>query len=96
MATGRELEKIFTGRRLEKVPMTHPIFHTVHDIKKLTSHEKPAKLEGITVGGKIVLIYSADGLNDARSMHGCCCCGGSELTNSDKVNANILAYALLQ
>jgi hypothetical protein len=29
-------------------------------------------------------------------MHGCCCCGGNEIRNSQKVNANILAYALLQ
>ena len=27
---------------------------------------------------------------------GCCCCGGNEIKNSQKVNANILVYALLQ
>jgi len=43
-----------------------------------------------------VLIYSPDGLNDTGTMHGCCCCGGNEIKNSQKVNANILAYALLQ
>jgi hypothetical protein len=29
-------------------------------------------------------------------MHGWLCCGGNEIVNSQKVNANILAYALLQ
>jgi hypothetical protein len=53
-------------------------------------------LFGLTIGGKIVLIYSPDGLNDTATMHGCCCCGGNEIKNSQKVNANILVYALLQ
>jgi hypothetical protein len=92
----REIKKAMPERKLEAVPLEHPIFHTVYDIKDLATHGDPAKLEGMTIGGKIVLIYSPDGLNDTRTMHGCCCCGGNEINNSQKVNANILAYALLQ
>ena len=93
----REIETIFPDRKLTEVPMTHPIFRTVFDVDRLDmSHGGEAKLQGLTVGGKIVLIYSADGLNDTATMHGCCCCGGNEIKDSQKVNANILAYALLQ
>jgi len=92
-----EIETIFPDRKLAEVPMTHPIFRTVFDISRLDmSHGGEAKLLGLTIGGKIVLIYSPDGLNDTGTMHGCCCCGGNEIKNSQKVNANILAYALLQ
>ena len=77
--------------------MDHPIFRTVYDVQRLdTSHGGDAKLMGLTIDGKIVVIYSPDGLNDTATMNGCCCCGGNEITNSQKVNANILAYALLQ
>ncbi len=92
----REIKVIFPERDLAVVPMTHEIFHTVYDIKDLDTKGAEAKLEGLTIGGKIVLIYSSDGLNDSYSLHGCCCCGGNEIHNSQKVNANILAYALLQ
>jgi hypothetical protein len=93
----REIEAIFPDRKLAEVPMTHPIFRTVFDVQRLDmSHGGEAKLLGLTIGGKIVLIFSADGLNDTATMHGCCCCGGNEIRNSQKVNANILAYALLQ
>jgi hypothetical protein len=92
-----EIETIFPDRKLAEVPMSHPIFRTVFDVDRLDmNHGGEAKLLGLTIGGKIVLIYSADGLNDTATMHGCCCCGGNEIRNSQKMNANILAYALLQ
>ena len=52
-------------------------------------------LRGITLNGKIVLLYSPDGLNDSSNAEGCCCCGGNEIQNAMEINANILAYALL-
>jgi hypothetical protein len=92
-----EIEAIFPDRKLAGVPMDHPIFRTVFNVDRLDmSHGGDAKLLGLTIAGKIVLIYSQDGLNDTGTMHGCCCCGGNEIKNSQKVNANILAYALLQ
>jgi hypothetical protein len=92
-----EIEAIFPGQKLAEVPLDHPVFRTIFEVPRLDmSHGGEAKLYGLTLGGKIVLIYSPDGLNDTGTMHGCCCCGGNEIKNSQKVNANILAYALLQ
>lgn len=93
----REIEALFPDRKLEDVAMSHPIFSTIFDVPKLDlSHGGEAQLRGLTLGGKIVLIFSSDGLNDTGTMHGCCCCGGNEIKNSQKMNANILTYALLQ
>jgi hypothetical protein len=93
----REIEAVFPDRKLSEVSMDHPIFRTVYDVKRLDmSHGGEAKLLGLTLGGKISLIVSTDGLNDTGTMHGCCCCGGNEIKNAQKVNGNILAYALLQ
>jgi hypothetical protein len=91
-----EMQAIFPDRKLADVPMDHPIFRTVFDVPRLDTKHEDARLLGLTIGGKIVLIYSPDGLNDTTTMHGCCCCGGNEIKNSQKVNANILVYALLQ
>jgi hypothetical protein len=93
----REIETLFPDRKLEDVPLTHAIFSTIYDVPRLDlSHGGEAHLRGLSLGGKIVLIFSSDGLNDTGTMHGCCCCGGNEIKNSQKVNANILTYALLQ
>jgi uncharacterized protein DUF4159 len=91
-----EIQTIFPERKLEEVALSHPIFRTIFEIPRLDTKAEDAKLFGLTIGGKIVLIYSPDGLNDTGTMHGCCCCGGNEIHNSQKVNANILVYALLQ
>ncbi len=92
----RELGLIFPDLPLTQLSFEHPVFHTVFDIddiKTQTGTFKP--LEGLTLDGRLALIYSADGLNDTGHVEGCCCCGENEILNSDAFNLNILAYALL-
>jgi len=91
-----EIAAIFPDLQLKPLPMDHEIFNTLHEIADLKTKGEEAKLEGLEIGGKIVLVYSSDGLNDTSTMHGCCCCGGNEIKNAQQVNANILVYALLQ
>jgi len=76
----------------------HPIFHTVYDVtssKYKSGSQKLPVLKGLEVDGKIVLIWSPDGLNDtANAGPNCCCCGGNEVKSAKLLNVNILAYAL--
>ena len=93
----REMQTVFGERKLTELTLAHPIFRTVYEVPRLDmAHGGEGKLSGLNMGGKTVVIYSQDGLNDTGTMHGCCCCGGNEIKNAQKVNANILAYALLQ
>jgi len=90
-----EMAKVFPEQPLAALGMSHPVFHTVYDIAQLTAkHGTPRPLEGVTVNGRLGVIYSQDGLNDTAHTQGCCCCGGNEITNAVQVNVNILAYAL--
>ncbi|MBU1693865.1 MAG: DUF4159 domain-containing protein [Verrucomicrobia bacterium] len=93
----REMKTLFGDNDLKKIEMEHPIFRTVHAIKdlKLQHPTAEARLEGIEVDGKLVVVYSPHGLNDTGHTEGCCCCGGNEIVNSLQVNVNILVYALL-
>ncbi len=91
-----EMKLVFPDHGLEKIETGHPLFSTVHDISRLETKEADAHLEGIDIGGKIVVVYSPDGLNDTGTMYGCCCCSGNEIKDSRKINANIIVYALLQ
>ncbi|HJT34810.1 MAG TPA: DUF4159 domain-containing protein [Pirellulales bacterium] len=90
-----EMAKIFPDASLVAIGMDHPVFHTAHDVSELKAkHGRPKPLEGVTLGGRLGVIYSQDGLNDTQHTQGCCCCGGNEIINSAEVNINILAYAL--
>ena len=90
-----EMAQVFPDHALEALKMDHPVFHTVYDINEINgSHGKVRPLEGISLGGRLGVLYSVDGLNDTSHTQGCCCCGGNEITNCIQVNVNILAYAL--
>jgi hypothetical protein len=91
-----EMATIFSDHPLTAIPMSHPMFHTVYDVKELQGSHGPVRpLEGITLNDRLGIIYSVDGLNDTAHTQGCCCCGGNEITNDAQINVNILAYALL-
>ncbi len=81
---------------LEKIAPAHAIFNTVKAIDKLKLSHGGAepRLEGIGHDGKLVAVYSSQGLNDTAHTVGCCCCGGNEIVNALDVNVNILVYAL--
>ncbi len=93
----REVRSIFGNDALKDIPADHEIFRTIFTIKdmKLSHSGPPPVLRGITQNGKIVVVFSAEGLNDSSHAENCCCCGGNEIQNSMEINANILAYALL-
>ncbi|MHC4398164.1 MAG: DUF4159 domain-containing protein [Planctomycetota bacterium] len=91
----REMATVFARHPLEPIDMSHPMFHTVFDIKRLEAkHGTPRPLVGISIGGRLGVVYSQDGLNDTGHTKGCCCCGGNELVNAVDINVNILAYAM--
>lgn len=92
----REMAALFEEQNLEPLGMDHPVFHTVYDITELhAKHGTPKPLEGISLDGRLAVLYSQDGLNDTAHTQGCCCCGGNEITNAVQVNVNILAYTLV-
>jgi hypothetical protein len=91
----REMTTIFGDKKLSKIGMEHPVFHTVYDIETVTTKHGAVKpLEGISFEGRLGVLYSQDGLNDTAHTTGCCCCGGNEITNCIQINVNILAYCL--
>jgi hypothetical protein len=93
----REIEAVFPEQKLEIIPMTHPIFSMITNVPTLTLSKSSGKpmLRGLTIDGRLALVFSPDGLNDTRNTKGCCCCGGNEISQSEAMNVNLLMYALL-
>lgn len=92
-----QIARVLPGVALEELDMSHPIFHTVYDITELKTKKPAVKavLKALILDGRVVLVYSPDGLNDTGNAGGsCCCCGGNEVLNARQVNVNLLAYAL--
>ncbi|MCA9149777.1 MAG: DUF4159 domain-containing protein [Planctomycetales bacterium] len=92
-----ELSRVFPDVMLTQLDISHPIFHTLYDIPNLDLGKSrgQAHLEGLELDGKIVLVFSSDGLNDSGKVSDdCCCCGGNEVKNARLVNCNLLTYTL--
>jgi hypothetical protein len=95
-ALRKELKLIFPEYSLVKIPLSHPIFSVVNRIAQLTDKQgKTASIEGLEINGRLVMVYSKDGLNDVSNAKGCCCCGGNMIMESILVNVNVLTYSLL-
>jgi hypothetical protein len=98
----QEIKKIFPDVKMQKLTLEHPIFHTIFEIKAITlKNGGTTQLEGLELDGKIVVIYSPEGLNDTANAgkkpdgtSTCCCCGGNEIKNSQDINVNIFTYAV--
>jgi len=91
-----EMNTVFPDIQFVIIPMDHAIFRTVYQVDAVKlKRSAPARLEGLIINGRIVLVYSAEGLNDTSSVKGCCCCGGNEVSNSHEINVNIFTYAVM-
>lgn len=92
-----ELKICFPDIPLQRVPMTHTIFSIVYNIPRLTLKHggETTQVEALTINGRVALVYSREGLNDAMHAKGCCCCGGDQINEGEKVNVNLITYALL-
>jgi hypothetical protein len=95
-----EFARLFPGKQMQPLKLDHPLFRIVYKIDSLATthgHSGPggATLEAYSLKGRIVLIFSSDGLNDTAHAENCCCCGGDEIDRAEFINVNVLAYALL-
>lgn len=92
------LAEAFPDAQTVKLDVDHPVFHSVYDITRSnykSGGPRLPHLEALQIDGRVVMIWSPDGLNDtANAGPECCCCGGNEVKSARKLNVNILAYAL--
>jgi len=90
--------QVFPTHEMVTLDADHPIFHTVYDIrtsKYKSGGAKLPELRALELDGRVVLVWSPDGLNDTKNAAPeCCCCGGNEVKSARQLNVNILAYAL--
>ena len=91
-----EFKKVFPDKELQDIPMDHPLFRTCRNVPSIRLKKgSTTLLKGLTLDGRIVMIYTSEGLNDTSSVDGCCCCGGNEILNSQEINVNIFVYSVL-
>lgn len=91
------LKRVFPEGELQPIAPGHELLNILHRVDRIElrrTTQTPA-IYGMTIKGRLALVYSPMGLNDSSNAGpGCCCCGGNEIRNANLINANILAWAL--
>ena len=92
-----EMELVFGTGCLSEVGLDHAIFRTLFPIAAAPlSHGGTASFKGLTLDGRLVCLFSPEGLNDTAHTQGCCCCGGNEVKAAEEIVANALIFALIE
>lgn len=92
-----EMEAVFGAGCLKPVPLDHALFRTLLPVNAVPlSHGGVATFRGLSIDGRLVCLFSPEGLNDTAHTQGCCCCGGNEVRPAEEIVANALVYALVE
>lgn len=82
---------------LEPLGPAHRVYHAVYEIEALRGQKVGGdpQLLGMTLGGRLSLVYAPNGVNATGELgRECCCCGGDELANARPVLVNLLVSVL--
>ncbi len=92
-----EMESVFGAGCMAEVGLDHAIFKTLFVITSTPlSHGGIGSFKGLTLDGRLVCLFSPEGLNDTAHTQGCCCCGGNEVKAAEEIVANVLVFALVE
>jgi hypothetical protein len=103
MAFRREIAKVFPGQSLEKLPLDHPLYKCHHEIKSVDYTPRvredfgpfdSPELEGITVDGRLAVVYSKFDLGNGWEQFPHAYSYGLKDESALKIGTNMLVYAV--
>jgi len=99
----REIAKVFPDARLERIPLDHPVYHNLFDIRRVEytprvredfgSLEAP-ELEGISIDGRLAVIYSRFDLGNGWEQFPHAYSYGMMDEDALKIGTNAIVYAI--
>ena len=99
----REIAKALPGRRLERLPPAHPLYHCLNDIKQVEYTPRvredfgqldAPELEGITIDGRLAVIYSRFDLGNGWEQFPHAYSYGLKDESALRIGANVLVFAV--
>jgi len=102
LALRRELGKVFPGKGLEKLPADHPLYHCHYDIREVDYTPRvredfgpldTPELEGITIDGRLAVIYSKFDLGNGWEQFPHPYSFGLKDESALQIGTNVLVYA---
>ncbi len=99
----RQIAKALPGQKLERLPADHPIYHSLADIKQVEytprvredfGHITAPELEGISIDGRLAVIYSRFDLGNGWEQFPHAYSYGLSDRSALQIGTNVLVYAV--
>jgi hypothetical protein len=103
MAFRQEIEKVLPGKKLERIPLDHPLMRCHFDIRKADFTPRvredfgpvdTPELEGITLDGRLAVVYSRFDLGNGWEQFPHAYSYGMKDASALKVGTNMIVYAI--
>lgn len=103
MAFRRELAKVFPDQQLTKIPLDHPVYHCHYDVQTVDYTPRvredfgpfdSPELEGITIDGRLAVIYSKFDLGNGWEQFPHAYSYGLRDESALKLGTNVIVYAM--
>ncbi|MFZ5831322.1 MAG: DUF4159 domain-containing protein [Planctomycetota bacterium] len=103
MAFRREIAKVFPENKLERLPLEHPLYHSHYDIGAVDYTPRvredfgpfdTPELEGITVDGKLAVVYSKFDLGNGWEQFPHAYAYGLRDEPALQIGTNVIVYAM--
>jgi hypothetical protein len=91
------IRRVFPQRRLQQIPVSHPVFHCFYEIKEILGGDKRIDpyLEGIILeDGRLGVVYTVNDLGCAWEGHGCAPGGEDQRDHAFRMGINLVVYAM--
>ncbi|MBN2021968.1 MAG: DUF4159 domain-containing protein, partial [Pirellulales bacterium] len=99
----REIARVFPDQKLERIPPDHPLMTCHHDIQQVDYTPRvredfgpmtAPELEGVTVGGRLVVVYSRFDLGNGWEQFPHAYSHGLKDDDALKIGTNVIVYAM--
>jgi hypothetical protein len=103
LAFRQQIGKVFPGKKLEKLPVGHPLYHCHYEIRRVEYTPRVGEdfgaldspeLEGITLDGRLAVIYSKFDLGNGWEQFPHPYSYGLKDASALQVGTNVLVYAI--
>ncbi|MEN6496639.1 MAG: DUF4159 domain-containing protein, partial [Thermoguttaceae bacterium] len=103
MAFRRELAKVFSDQQLTKIPLDHPVYHCHYDVQTVDYTPRvredfgpfdSPELEGITLEGRLAVIYSKFDLGNGWEQFPHAYSYGLRDEAALQIGTNVIVYAM--
>jgi len=90
------IQRVFPGKKMRPLEMSHPLFNSYYKIDKILGGDKLVDdyIEGLEIDGRLAVVFTVNDLGCAWEGHACDPGGEEQRDHAFKMGINMIVYAM--